>query len=94
MHHFQAADPKKSTPAPAAAADPAPSVKTKEEPKPAAKSTEAVVENKAAATAVQTRDDASSVPKKLEKRNSIQLFFKSLVRGAPRFSSAVWLQLH
>lgn len=76
----QAADPKKAAPAPAAAAEPVQTVKTKEEPKPAAKSSEAVVENKPAVVASQTGDDAANVPKKLEKRNSIQLFFKILVR--------------
>lgn len=78
----QAADPKKAAPAPAAAAEPAQTVKTKEEPKPPAKSSEAVVENKPAVAASQTGDDAANVPKKLEKRNSIQLFFKILVRTA------------
>lgn len=93
MHRFQAADPKKATPAPAAAAEPVQTVKTKEEPKPAAKSSEAVVDNKPAVVASQTGDDAANVPRKLEKRNSIQLFFKILVRRA---SSAlrVTMQLH
>lgn len=81
MHHVQAADPKKATPAPAAAAaEAAQTAKAKEEPKPAAKSSEAAADNKPPAVASQTGDDAASVPKKLEKRNSIQLFFKILVR--------------
>ncbi|XP_062246931.1 breast carcinoma-amplified sequence 1 isoform X4 [Platichthys flesus] len=69
------AEPKKDTPAPAAAAaEAAQTVKAKEEPKAAAKSVEVVVDNKQAS--VQAADDAANVPKKLEKRNSIGLFFK------------------
>lgn len=78
MRLVQAANPKKVTPAPAAAAEAAQTAKTKEEPKPAAKSSEA--DSKPPAVASQTGDDAASVPKKLEKRNSIQLIFKILVR--------------
>lgn len=70
------ADPKKATPAPAAEA--APTVKAKEEPKPAAKSSEAVVDSKPASVATQAADEAANVPRKLEKRNSIHLFFKNL----------------
>lgn len=73
----QAADPKKATPAPAEAAQTA---KTKDEPKPAAKSSEAPADSKPPAVASQTGDDTAAVPKKLEKRNSIQLIFKILVR--------------
>lgn len=76
---FQAADPKKASPEVPAAAEPAPPVKTKEEPKPAAKTSETTAESKAAVTAAQTGNDAPSAPKKLEKRNSVQLFFKILV---------------
>lgn len=85
MHpqHFQAADPKKATPAaPAAAAE---TVKAKEEPKTAAKTAEVVVDNKPAAVASQAGDDAANVPKKMEKRDSVQLFFKFLVRRASLF---------
>lgn len=57
-------------------------VKAKEEPKPAAKSSEAAAETKPASAVSQPADDAASVPKKLEKRNSIHLFFKNLVRKA------------
>ncbi|TKS76632.1 hypothetical protein D9C73_010721 [Collichthys lucidus] len=79
---FKAADPKKATPAPAAAGEAAQAAKAKEEPKAAAaKSSEAVVD-KPASAASQAGDDAANVPKKLEKRNSIQLFFKILVRRA------------
>ncbi|XP_035863778.1 breast carcinoma-amplified sequence 1 isoform X4 [Sander lucioperca] len=70
-----AADPQKASPAPAAAAE---TVKAKEEPKAAAKSSEAVVDNKPASVASQAGDDAANVPRKLEKRNSIHLFFKHL----------------
>lgn len=82
---FQAADPKKASPEVPAAAEPAPAVKTKEEPRATAKTSESTAESKAAVTAPQTGDDAPSAPKKLEKRNSIQLFFKILVR-----TSASW----
>lgn len=84
LQNFQAADPKKASPAPPAAAEPAPAVKTKEEPKPAAKPSETTADNKAAVTAAQTGEDAPSGPKKLEKRNSIQLFFKIRVRAPQR----------
>ncbi|XP_070695483.1 breast carcinoma-amplified sequence 1 isoform X2 [Pempheris klunzingeri] len=82
-----AADPKKATPAPAAAAEAA---KAKEEPKGAPKSSEAVVDSKPAAVASQAGDDAASVPKKLEKRNSIQLFFK--IRSQKRNSTDAGVQ--
>ncbi|XP_037627825.1 breast carcinoma-amplified sequence 1 isoform X16 [Sebastes umbrosus] len=84
----KAADPKKATPAPAAAA--AETVKAKEEPKAAAKSSEAVVDNKPASVASQAGDDAANMPKKLEKRNSIQLFFKIL--GQKRNSTDAGVQ--
>ncbi|XP_074499396.1 breast carcinoma-amplified sequence 1 isoform X5 [Sebastes fasciatus] len=84
----KAADPKKATPAPAAAA--AETVKAKEEPKAAAKSSEAVVDNKPASVAAQAGDDAANMPKKLEKRNSIQLFFKIL--GQKRNSTDAGVQ--
>lgn len=92
MHHVQAADPKKATPAPAAAAEAAQTAKAKEEPKPAAKSSEAAADNKPPAVASQTGDDTASVPKKLEKRNSIQLFFKILVRRSFTLSNPCTLQ--
>ncbi|XP_029292419.1 breast carcinoma-amplified sequence 1 isoform X6 [Cottoperca gobio] len=82
----KAVDPKSATPAPAAAAE---TVKAKEEPKAAAKSSEAVVENKPT-VASQADDDAANVPKKLEKRNSIQLFFKIL--GQKRNSTDAGVQ--
>ncbi|TNN42159.1 hypothetical protein EYF80_047676 [Liparis tanakae] len=81
----KAADPKKATPAPAAAAE---TVKAKEEPK-AAKSSEAVVDNKPASVASKTGDVANA-PKKLEKRNSIHQFFKVL--GQKRNSTDAGIQ--
>ncbi|XP_056897012.1 breast carcinoma-amplified sequence 1 isoform X4 [Takifugu flavidus] len=86
----KAADPKKASPAPPAAAEPAPAVKTKEEPKPAAKPSETPADNKAAVTAAQAGEDAPSGPKKLEKRNSIQLFFK--IRSQKRNSTDAGIQ--
>ncbi|XP_068454749.1 breast carcinoma-amplified sequence 1 isoform X2 [Clinocottus analis] len=79
--------PTKATPAPAAAVE---TVKAKEEPKAAAKSSEAVVDSKPAAVASQTGGDAANAPKKLEKRNSIQLFFKIL--GQKRNSTDAGIQ--
>ncbi|XP_068589615.1 breast carcinoma-amplified sequence 1 isoform X6 [Cebidichthys violaceus] len=71
-------DPKKATPAPAAAAE---TIKAKEEPKAAAKSSEAAVENKPASVA-----DAANAPKKAEKKN----FFKIL--GQKRNSTDAGIQ--
>ncbi|XP_078806342.1 breast carcinoma-amplified sequence 1 isoform X4 [Oryzias latipes] len=85
-----AAEPKKTAASPPAAAEAALAVKAKEEPKPAAKSTEAAAENKPASTVSQAADDAAGVPKKLEKRNSIQLFFKNL--GQKRHSTDAGVQ--
>lgn len=76
---FQAADVKKTSTEAPAAAEPAPPLKSKEEPKAAAKTAESTAESKAAGTAAQTGEESPSAPKKLEKRNSIQLFFKILV---------------
>ncbi|XP_070766662.1 breast carcinoma-amplified sequence 1 isoform X2 [Enoplosus armatus] len=87
----KAADPKKPTAAAAAAAaEAAPTVKAKEEPKAAAKSSEAVVDTKPASVASQAGDDAANVPRKLEKRNSIHLFFKNL--GQKRNSTDAGVQ--
>lgn len=76
-----AAEPK-AAPAPAAAAggEPGPS---KEEPPKAAKSTEATAEAKPATAAPSGGEEAASAPKKLEKRNSITLFFKNLSGKRP-----------
>ncbi|XP_059189995.1 breast carcinoma-amplified sequence 1 isoform X4 [Centropristis striata] len=83
----KAAEPKKETPAPAAAAETA---KAKEEPKAAAKASDAPVDNKLASVASQAGDDAANVPKKLEKRNSINLLFKIL--GQKRNSTDAGVQ--
>ncbi|XP_051805809.1 breast carcinoma-amplified sequence 1 isoform X2 [Acanthochromis polyacanthus] len=85
-----AAEPKTATPTPPAAAEATQAVKAKEEPKAAAKSSEAVVDNKPASVASQAGDDAANVPKRLEKRNSIQLFFKNL--GQKRHSTDAGVQ--
>uniref|UniRef100_A0A1A7Z0Q9 Breast carcinoma amplified sequence 1 n=1 Tax=Iconisemion striatum TaxID=60296 RepID=A0A1A7Z0Q9_9TELE len=71
-------------------AEAAPAIKAKEEPKAAAKHSEAAVDNKPASVACPTGDDAASVPRKLEKRNSIQLFFKNL--GQKRHSTDAGVQ--
>ncbi|PWA31830.1 hypothetical protein CCH79_00006393, partial [Gambusia affinis] len=84
-----AADPKKTTPTPPAPAESPQPAKAKEEPKAVAKS-EAVVDSKPAAAASPAGDDAANQPKKLEKRNSIQLFFKNL--GQKRHSTDAGVQ--
>ncbi|XP_068997899.1 breast carcinoma-amplified sequence 1 isoform X7 [Embiotoca jacksoni] len=84
-----AAEPKKATPAPPAAAEAAQAAKAKEEPKAAAKTAEAAVD-KAASVASPAGDDAPNVPRKLEKRNSIHLFFKNL--GQKRHSTDAGVQ--
>ncbi|XP_071398010.1 breast carcinoma-amplified sequence 1 isoform X4 [Centroberyx affinis] len=86
----KAAEPKKETPAPPAAAEAVQTVKAKEEPKAAAKSAEAPVDNKSVSGASQSGDDAANVPRKLEKRNSIHLFFKNL--GQKRHSTDAGVQ--
>ncbi|CAK6971905.1 breast carcinoma-amplified sequence 1 isoform X2 [Scomber scombrus] len=86
----KADEPKKATPAPAAGAEAAQTVKAKDEPKAAAKSSEAAVDNKPASDASQAGDDAAKGPKKLEKRNSIHLFFKNL--GQKRHSTDAGVQ--
>ncbi|CAL8368220.1 unnamed protein product [Lota lota] len=73
-----AAEPKKETAAPPAAAEAAHNTKAKEEPKAATKTAEASVENKPPSEAAQGGDESAKAPKKLEKRNSINLFFKTL----------------
>ncbi|XP_069567018.1 breast carcinoma-amplified sequence 1 isoform X8 [Brachyistius frenatus] len=84
-----AAEPKKATPAPPAAAAAAAAAKAKEEPKAAAKTAEAAVD-KAVSVASPAGDDAPNVPRKLEKRNSIHLFFKNL--GQKRHSTDAGVQ--
>ncbi|XP_023190245.1 proteoglycan 4-like isoform X4 [Xiphophorus maculatus] len=84
-----AADPKMTTPTPPAPAESPQPAKAKEEPKAVAKS-EAVVDSKPAAASSPAGDDAASQPKRLEKRNSIQLFFKNL--GQKRHSTDAGVQ--
>ncbi|XP_027866808.1 breast carcinoma-amplified sequence 1 isoform X3 [Xiphophorus couchianus] len=84
-----AADPKMTTPTPPAPAELPQPAKAKEEPKAVAKS-EAVVDSKPAAASSPAGDDAASQPKRLEKRNSIQLFFKNL--GQKRHSTDAGVQ--
>ncbi|KAM9828677.1 breast carcinoma-amplified sequence 1 isoform X6 [Syngnathus typhle] len=85
-----ASDPKKVSPAPVKAADASPTVKTKEEPKAAAKSCEVVIDDKAASVAPKAGDSAANAAKKSEKRNSIQLFLKHL--GQKRHSTDAGVQ--
>ncbi|XP_037098122.1 breast carcinoma-amplified sequence 1 isoform X2 [Syngnathus acus] len=85
-----ASDPKKASPAPVKAADASPTVKTKEEPKAAAKSCEVVIDDKAASVAPKAGDSAANAAKKSEKRNSIQLFLKHL--GQKRHSTDAGVQ--
>ncbi|XP_015228621.1 PREDICTED: protein ENL-like [Cyprinodon variegatus] len=85
-----AADPKKTSPTPPAAAESPQPVKAKEEPKAAAKPSEVVADSKPASAASPAGDDAANAAKKLEKRNSIQLFFKNL--GQKRHSTDAGVQ--
>ncbi|KAM4609777.1 breast carcinoma-amplified sequence 1 isoform 2-T2 [Polymixia lowei] len=85
----KAADPKKDTPAPPAATEVAQTMKAKDEPK-AAMSPEAPVDNKSASGAFQGGDESANIPRKLEKRNSIHLFFKNL--GQKRHSTDAGVQ--
>ncbi|XP_046896358.1 breast carcinoma-amplified sequence 1 isoform X4 [Hypomesus transpacificus] len=73
-----AAEPKKEPSAPPAEPEAAQAVKTKEEPKatPKAPSPEAPVDNQSATS--QSGEDPANIPRKMEKRNSIHLFFKNL----------------
>lgn len=73
----KAPEPKKETPAAPPVAEAAPPAKAKEEPKPASPAPQAALDNKSA----DSTDNASpNMPRKLEKRNSLQLFFKNLVK--------------
>ncbi|XP_051515600.1 proteoglycan 4-like isoform X2 [Myxocyprinus asiaticus] len=78
-----AAEPKKETPAAPTMADVAPAVKTKEEPKTTAPTPPPATDNKSVAS---TDNASPSIPPKLEKRNSLQLFFKNM--GQKRHSDA------
>ncbi|XP_061907828.1 breast carcinoma-amplified sequence 1 isoform X3 [Entelurus aequoreus] len=81
-------DPKKASPAPAAAAPP--TVKSKEEPRAAAKSPEVTVDDKAASATSKAGDGAANSARKTEKRNSIHLFLKHL--GQKRHSTDAGVQ--
>ncbi|KAK2885243.1 hypothetical protein Q8A67_016080 [Cirrhinus molitorella] len=83
MSAAAAPEPKKETPAAPPVAEAAPPAKAKEEPKPAAPAPQAAPDNKS----VDSTDNSSpNMPRKLEKRNSLQLFFKNL--GQKRHSDA------
>lgn len=83
----KAADPNKAAPAPAPAAEAA---KAKEEPKVAVKSPEVVVLSKPDSAAPPAGVEVTNTPKKLEKRNSVQKFFKHL--GQRRSSTDAGVQ--
>ncbi|XP_056589954.1 breast carcinoma-amplified sequence 1 isoform X5 [Triplophysa dalaica] len=83
MFKPKATETKKETPAKPAAAESAPVAKAKEEPKPAPPAAPATPDNKSAES---TENASPSIPRKLEKRNSMQLFFKNL--GQKRHSDA------
>ncbi|RXN13914.1 neurofilament heavy polypeptide-like isoform X2 [Labeo rohita] len=77
MSAAAAPEPKKETPAAPPVAEAAPPAKAKEEPKPVAPAPQAAPDNKS----VDSTDNSSpNMPRKLEKRNSLQLFFKNLVK--------------
>ncbi|XP_061908545.1 breast carcinoma-amplified sequence 1 isoform X1 [Entelurus aequoreus] len=88
LYCFQSGDPKKASPAPAAAAPP--TVKSKEEPRAAAKSPEVTVDDKAASATSKAGDGAANSARKTEKRNSIHLFLKHL--GQKRHSTDAGVQ--
>lgn len=78
--HFsqqKAPEPKKETPAAPPVAEAAPPAKAKEEQKPTAPALQAAPDNKSADS---TENASPNMPRKLEKRNSLQLFFKTLVK--------------
>lgn len=80
IHFLKATESKKEAPAAVTApAEAAPSTKAKEEPKPAAPPAPAAAspDNKSVGS---TDNSSPSTSRKLEKRNSIQLFFKNLVK--------------
>ncbi|XP_034029295.1 breast carcinoma-amplified sequence 1 isoform X2 [Thalassophryne amazonica] len=83
------AEAKKQTPAPPPAAEAAQVAKTKEEPKTAAKTVEAAVDNKAASGVTKPGDDAAKVPVKQEKTNSKQFLFKLLQQKRPSTDAGV-----
>ncbi|XP_042606950.1 alanine and proline-rich secreted protein Apa-like [Cyprinus carpio] len=83
MSAAAAPEPKKDTPAAPPVAEAAPPAKAKEEPRPTTPAQQAVPDNKSADS---TGNASPNMPHKLEKRNSLQLFFKNL--GQKRHSDA------
>ncbi|XP_039508597.1 breast carcinoma-amplified sequence 1 isoform X2 [Pimephales promelas] len=83
MSARSAPEAKKETPAPPPVAEAAPVVKAKEEPKPAVPAPQTAPDNKSIGS---TDNSSPNMPRKLEKRNSLQLFFKNL--GQKRQSDA------
>ncbi|XP_016310194.1 neurofilament heavy polypeptide-like isoform X2 [Sinocyclocheilus anshuiensis] len=83
MSAAAAPESKKETPAAPPVAEAAPPAKAKEEPRPTAPAPQAAPDNKSADS---TENTSPNMPHKLEKRNSLQLFFKNL--GQKRHSDA------
>ncbi|XP_056113863.1 breast carcinoma-amplified sequence 1 [Rhinichthys klamathensis goyatoka] len=83
MSARSAPEAKKETPAPPPVAEAAPVVKAKEEPKPPVPAPQTAPDNKSIGS---TDNSSPNMPRKLEKRNSLQLFFKNL--GQKRQSDA------
>ncbi|XP_059384386.1 uncharacterized protein LOC132118514 isoform X3 [Carassius carassius] len=83
MSAAAAPEPKKETPAALPVAEAAPPAKAKEEPRPTTPVTQGALDNKSADS---TENASPNMPRKLEKRNSLQLFFKNL--GQKRHSDA------
>ncbi|XP_052451102.1 neurofilament heavy polypeptide isoform X5 [Carassius gibelio] len=83
MSAAAAPESKKETPAAPPVAEAAPPAKAKEEPRPSTPVTQGALDNKSADS---TENASPNMPRKLEKRNSLQLFFKTL--GQKRHSDA------
>ncbi|XP_052451105.1 neurofilament heavy polypeptide isoform X8 [Carassius gibelio] len=83
MFKPKAPESKKETPAAPPVAEAAPPAKAKEEPRPSTPVTQGALDNKSADS---TENASPNMPRKLEKRNSLQLFFKTL--GQKRHSDA------
>ncbi|XP_026055489.1 neurofilament heavy polypeptide isoform X9 [Carassius auratus] len=83
MFKPKAPESKKETPAAPPVAEAAPPAKAKEEPRPSTPVTQGALDNKSADS---TENASPNMPRKLEKRNSLQLFFKNL--GQKRHSDA------
>ncbi|XP_026103690.1 neurofilament heavy polypeptide-like isoform X3 [Carassius auratus] len=83
MSAAAAPESKKETPAAPPVAEAAPPAKAKEEPRPSTPVTQGALDNKSTDS---TENASPNMPRKLEKRNSLQLFFKNL--GQKRHSDA------